>query len=162
MKGGDAKYTYKKNSDGSYTGKNSNNPGKTFTIKKGGKGYDNLEKSGLKMKKTSSMKMMKKSPAKLAGLAKTGAKILSKAKKAYTKLKKGGTTTSKTKKSTYVSDLKKGTVTETTPKGSKITRSSWPNVKPGTKSSFPGTSTDAMGKVSPFDPMKRQVLFNKK
>ena len=141
MKGGDAKYTYKKNSDGSYTGKNSNNPGKTFTIKKGGKGYDNLEKSGLKMKKTSSMKMMKKSPAKL---------------------KKGGTTTSKTKKSTYVSDLKKGTVTETTPKGSKITRSSWPNVKPGTKSSFPGTSTDAMGKVSPFDPMKRQVLFNKK
>ena len=34
-------------------------------------------------------KMMKKSPAKLAGLAKTGAKILSKAKKAYTKFKKG-------------------------------------------------------------------------
>mgnify|MGYP000235495261 CR=1 FL=1 len=50
MKGGDPKYTYKKNSDGSYTGKNSKT-GKTFTIKEGEGGYDNLEKSGLKMKK---------------------------------------------------------------------------------------------------------------
>ena len=40
-----------------------------------------------KMKKSPAK--MKKSPAKLAGLAKTGAKILSKAKKAYTKFKKG-------------------------------------------------------------------------
>jgi len=71
MKGGDAKYTYKKNSDGSYTGKNSKT-GKTFTIKEGEGGYDNLEKSGLKMKKSamkmkkkSSMKMMKKSPSKM-------------------------------------------------------------------------------------------------
>jgi len=78
MKGGDAKYTYKKNNDGSYTGKNSKT-GKTFTIKEGEGGYDKLESSGLKMKKSamkmkkaptkmkkeSSMKMMKKSPNKM-------------------------------------------------------------------------------------------------
>ena len=79
MKGGDAKYTYKLNSDGSYTGKNSDKPGKTFTIKEGDAGFDKLNDSGLKMKKSamkmkkaptkmkkkSSMKMMKKSPSKM-------------------------------------------------------------------------------------------------
>ena len=95
------------------------------------------------------------SPAKLKGLATTLAKY---GKKAYNAVKGVKKTTPKPKKSTYVSDLKKGTVTETTPKGTKIIRDSWPNVKPGTRSSFPGTSTDAMGKVGPFDPMKRQVL----
>jgi|14_taG_2_1085336.scaffolds.fasta_scaffold10097_1 hypothetical protein len=64
MKGGNPKYSYKKNTDGSYTGKNSENPGKTFTIRKGEGGYDKLEKSGLKMKKKS-MAKMKKSVAKL-------------------------------------------------------------------------------------------------
>ena len=64
MKGGDPKYSYKKNSDGSYTGKNAET-GKTFTIKEGQGGYDKLESSGLKMKKKSMAKMMKKSPTKM-------------------------------------------------------------------------------------------------
>tara|TARA_R110001599_G_scaffold40092_1_gene122091 strand:+ start:2153 stop:3088 length:936 start_codon:yes stop_codon:yes gene_type:complete len=64
MVGGDAKYTYKKNADGSYTGKNADNPGKTFIIKEGEGGYDKLEKSGLKMKK-SAMKLKKKSATKM-------------------------------------------------------------------------------------------------
>ena len=80
MKGGNPKYTYKKNSDGSYTGKNSKT-GKTFTIKEGEGGYDNLEKSGLKMKK-SSMKLKKKSATKMK---KTAMKLK---KKSATKMMK--------------------------------------------------------------------------
>jgi len=41
---------------------------------------------------------------------------------------------------------------------SEVTRTSWPRVKPGTKSKFPGTTTDASGKVTAFDATKRQVL----
>lgn len=51
----------------------------------------------------------------------------------------------------------KGTVTEITPT-SEITRNSWPNVKPGEVSSFPGTTTLPSGKVIPFDAMKTQIL----
>tara|TARA_R110000737_G_scaffold319963_1_gene331347 strand:+ start:245 stop:646 length:402 start_codon:yes stop_codon:yes gene_type:complete len=81
-------------------------------------------------------------------------------KKIYNKIK-GTKTTPKPNKSTYVSDLKKGTVTETTSTGSKITRDSWPKVKPGKVSDFPHTSTTPGGIVGPFDPMKRQVIHPK-
>jgi hypothetical protein len=51
-----------------------------------------------------------------------------------------------------------GNSTTTTTPTSEITRTSWPNVKPGTKSKFPGTTTDASGNVTAFDPTKRQVI----
>ena len=61
-RGGGDPYKYKKNADGSYSYIGPG--GKTGTIKKGGGGYDALEKSTLKMKKKSMAKMAKKSPAK--------------------------------------------------------------------------------------------------
>ena len=61
-RGGGDPYKYKKNADGSYSYIGPD--GKTGTIKKGGGGYDALEKSTLKMKKKSMAKMAKKSPAK--------------------------------------------------------------------------------------------------
>ena len=57
----------------------------------------------------------------------------------------------------YDMNENKNTVT-TTKNGTEITRNSWPNVKPGTKSKFPGTTTDASGKVTAFDATKNQVM----
>jgi len=61
-RGGGDPYKYKKNSDGSYSYIGPD--GKKGTIKKGGGGYDDLEKSTLKMKK-SAMKLKKKSATKM-------------------------------------------------------------------------------------------------
>ena len=41
---------------------------------------------------------------------------------------------------------------------SEATRTSWPSVKPGSKSMHSGTTTNAGGKVTAWDPTKRQVL----
>jgi len=78
-RGGGDPYKYKKNSDGSYSYIGPD--GKKGTIKKGGGGYDDLEKSTLKMKK-SSMKLKKKSATKMK---KTAMKLK---KKSATKMMK--------------------------------------------------------------------------
>ena len=98
------------------------------------------------------------SPVKQAGLVKLAVKY---GKKAY-KAIKGTKSKSSTKTSTTKHDTKANTTTtynktdgKTT---SEVTRDSWPNVKPGTKSKFPGTTTDASGKVTAFDATKRQML----
>ena len=80
-RGGGDPYKYKKNSDGSYSYIGPD--GKKGTIKKGGGGYDDLEKSTLKMKKKSMAKMAKKSPTKM--MKKSAAKMM---KKSPTTLKK--------------------------------------------------------------------------
>tara|TARA_R110000772_G_scaffold49620_1_gene114234 strand:+ start:144 stop:590 length:447 start_codon:yes stop_codon:yes gene_type:complete len=41
---------------------------------------------------------------------------------------------------------------------SEATRTSWPSVKPGSKSMHSGTTTNAGGKVTAWDPTKRQIL----
>jgi len=80
-RGGGDPYKYKKNSDGSYSYIGPD--GKKGTIKKGGGGYDDLEKSTLKMKKKSMAKMAKKSPTKM--MKKSATKMM---KKSPTTLKK--------------------------------------------------------------------------
>jgi len=102
------------------------------------------------------------SPVKQAAIIKKGVQLATKyGKKAYNAIKgnklKSNTNTSTTRankggKSTTTVNKTNGKTT------SEITRTTWPNVKPGTKSKFPGTSTDASGKVTAFDATKRQVL----
>ena len=95
---------------------------------------------------------MKSSPAKIVGAIKLGSKLVKYGKSLFNKTKPLPKPKSKIK-----INQKKGTVTEIK-KGSEITRNSWPNVKPGNKSNFPGTSTLPSGKVVPFDGSKTQIL----
>ncbi len=95
---------------------------------------------------------MKNSPAKIMGAIKLGSKLVKYGKSLFNKTKP----LSKPKTKIKINHTK-GTVTEITPT-SKITRDSWPNVKPGNISDFPGTSTLPSGKVVPFDGTKTQVF----
>ena len=69
---------------------------------------------------------MKSSPAKIVGAIKLGAKLVKYGKSLFNKTKPLSKTQVKI-------NYNKGTVTEITKK-SKITRDSWPNVKPGNRS----------------------------
>ena len=95
---------------------------------------------------------MKSSPAKIMGAIKLGTKLVRYGKKLFSKTK-----TAIPNKPKIKINHTRGTVTEITPT-SKITRDSWPNVKPGNISGFPGTSTLPSGKVVPFDGTKTQVF----
>ena len=104
---------------------------------------------------------MKSSPAKLMGAIKVGKTLVKYGKKAYNAIKgtkpKVKTKTSRTQHNTKANTTT--TINKTNGKTtSEVTRNSWPNVKPGTTSTFPGTSTNASGKVTAFDPTKRQIL----
>ena len=90
MKGGDSKYTYKKNTDGSYSGKNSLFPDrKPFTIKKGEGGYDELESSGLKKVSPTKLVKPKTEREKLNKLVKKRTKLKTKKEKLANRGKEG-------------------------------------------------------------------------
>jgi len=101
------------------------------------------------------------SPVKQAAIIKKGIQVATKyGKKLYNAVKGNKSKTTKTSTTRTNADGKSTTtVNKTNGKTtSEVTRDSWPNVKPGTKSKFPGTTTDASGKVTAFDATKRQVL----
>ena len=102
------------------------------------------------------------SPVKQVAVVKKGVQLAVKyGKKAYNAIKgtkpkvKTKTSTTRTNTGGKSNTTVKKTNGKTT---SEVTRNTWPDVKPGAKSKFPGTSTDANGKVTAYDATKRQVL----
>jgi hypothetical protein len=102
------------------------------------------------------------SPVKQLAVVKKGVQLVAKyGKKAYNAIKgtkpKGNIKTSITR--TNTGGKSTTTVNKTNGKTtSEATRTSWPSVKPGSKSTHSGTTTNAGGKVTAWDPTKRQVL----
>lgn len=98
---------------------------------------------------------MKSSPAQLGAALRVGAKLINYGRRMFSSSSKAKKAGSKINK--VVNDGK-GTVTEIRPSGTQVSRNSWPNVKPGDVSDFPGTTTLPSGKVIAFDATKRQIL----
>tara|TARA_R110002096_G_scaffold406221_1_gene604421 strand:- start:263 stop:622 length:360 start_codon:yes stop_codon:yes gene_type:complete len=98
------------------------------------------------------------SPVKQVGLVKLAVKYGKKVYKAIKGTKpKANNKTSTTR--TNADGKSTTTVNKTNGKTtSEATRTSWPSVKPGSKSMHSGTTTNAGGKVTAWDPTKRQVL----
>ena len=121
------------------------------------KGVQLATKYGKKVYETA-----KKAYNNVKGTPKTEPTYFNKSTGRYQSTKPKTNAKSNTKTSTTQHNTKANTTTTTNKTNgkttSKATRTSWPNVKPGTKSKFPGTTTDASGNVTAFDGTKRQVL----